>query len=362
VDAFPIFWSLISDGVVSEGNLGGVSLPEKSSKKLITYYDVNNPNGFFNSFSNKYSDGDLVSAINSLPNTIKALIRYNDELTAYTGGRDYGPGALKADIDLFLQSDPFINPLNVPKAKVLFDTIVEVQYLNNFDLTSYNINDSEVQEFSAKMPKWEKLDRVAFDRISRNSFASKIICRIVPWESDILKTERTPQTNLPTYEKYFILQTSDTNTNTNNQRPEPFSVTPPESPETTIGNEQSPDDSSNPMVDTIASNWDAENVVNNVAAASGPPPSLPGQAFNPPGGRPTQEGQPPQQGTTGTPPPPPGGGVNSMTNPMTGPSSNFQTNTQTQTGQMTSVPGGMRGMFGGGFNTGGSGGGMGGGY
>ena len=33
VDAFPIFWSLISDGVVSEGSLGGVSLPEKSSKK-----------------------------------------------------------------------------------------------------------------------------------------------------------------------------------------------------------------------------------------------------------------------------------------------------------------------------------------
>ena len=92
--------------------------------------------------------------------------------------------------------------------------------------------------------------------------------------------------SLPTYENYFILETSETNLPVDNQRPEPFSAAPPPTPENIIANTPSPDDSSNPMVDAISSNWDAEDIISNVEAASGPPPELSGQQIDVPDGRP----------------------------------------------------------------------------
>jgi hypothetical protein len=321
IKAFGVFWSLISDGVVSEGNRGGVSLPEKSSKKDINYYSVGNANGFYNSFSGAYGDdensGAVVNALNNLPNTVKALIRYNDELIEYTQGRDYGPGALKTDIDNFLKQNPFLYASTSSKARVLFDTIGEIQYLDGFGTTNYTINDKKIIETSSKMPVWKKLDRTSYNSIGGDaSTPNRIICRIIPWESDILKTERNPQSDLPTYENYFILETSTTGLAVDNQRPEPFSAAPPDTPENIIGNSTSPNDSSNPLVDAISSNWDAEDIISNVEAASGPPPELVGQQFDIPGGRPFDS----SSGQDQSPP----------TNPIVGGEPNFQTVNQQQ--------------------------------
>ena len=133
-----------------------------------------------------------------------------------------------------------------------------------------------------------------------------------------MKTERNAQTNLPSYENYFILETSATNLAVDNVRAAQEPV------DNIIGNEVTPNDSTNPMVDTIASNWDFEDIISNVEAASGPPPGLIGQQFDAPGGRPV-DGLTPQAQSTQSPPTNPFGGGS---NPLTGVSQNLQTNTQ----------------------------------
>ena len=346
INSFGLFWSLISDGVITEGDRGNVAAPPP--KKSIEYYNVNNANGFYNLFKQAYGD-DITSALNALPNSIKALIKYNDDVTSYINGRTSSPAALKNGINDFLQTDPFLSPGTISRANLMFDIIGEIQYLDGYGTTEYEVNGQNINEVSSRMPMWKRLDRVSYNTIGGNSSTpSRIICRIVPWESDIMKTERNAQTNLPSYENYFILETSDTNLAVDNTRVRTASAEPQDTPENIIGNDDRPNDSSNPMVDAIASNWDFEDVISNVAAASDPPAGLVGQQFNVPGGRPVDGGT---TQTQGTPPSPPIGG----NNPLTGNGANFQSATQNQNGQMPQMQGDMQNLQN--FNTGrGSGG------
>ena len=111
--AFNVLWNLISTGVSSEGNRGGASLPEGTNQKNIDFYNPNNNfDGFLRPPVNLSADD-----ITNLPNSIKALIRYNVQTDSATGGTIY-ESALKDDIENFLKSQPFSSPEFRSKAKI----------------------------------------------------------------------------------------------------------------------------------------------------------------------------------------------------------------------------------------------------
>ena len=207
--AFDVFWNLISNGVVSAGNRAGVKLPEGSSQKPVDYYSVTNTNGFWNAFESSFpsddpnthltKEGQMARAAKNLPNPIKALIRYNDEQTLQAVQLTPGTDALKSEIDTFLGNDPFRRASLSAKARILFDTIGQIEYLNEFGRISPRPGS---QEKSANMDRWLPLNRQVF---STYSIGYPLLCRIRPWENVIFKTERQEGSNLPTYEEYFLL-------------------------------------------------------------------------------------------------------------------------------------------------------------
>tara|TARA_R110002012_G_scaffold2081_2_gene9947 strand:+ start:4326 stop:8201 length:3876 start_codon:yes stop_codon:yes gene_type:complete len=272
--AFSVFWNLISNGVVSQGNRAGVSLPEGSSQKSISYYNPGESSGFKNALLAAIAPSDpdrtalIKGKMDNLPNSVKALIRYNYENYSLTQGQDFGGGALKPQIDNFLSSEPFENPTFSSKARILFETIGEIQYLDGYGQTKYSHNGSDVMEFSTGMPIWKTLDRDAYSRIGNLSAenAKALLCRIQPWESDVFKIKRHPGNDLPTYEEYFILNAGNAPLARTHSRDEEFTI--PASPiEPYIPQ---------PPEYTLNTNWVVEEITtpgNLVAAESPPPPT-----------------------------------------------------------------------------------------
>jgi len=354
IQAFQVFWDLISNGVVSDGNRAGVQLPEGTNQKSVKYYSSEEVNGFWDAFVDSIPanlpdrTAKITSAINQLPNAIKALIRYNDETVALTFNRNYGEGALKTPIDSFLQSEPFASPNLASRARILFETINEIQYLDAYGMTEYAIGDEKIEEHTTAIPVWKTLNRNIFNQIG-NIDPSKgpkaLICRMRSWESDTFKTQRHPANDLPTYEKYFILNTSPTDLPRDNERPEEpiFSAETPDTPENIIGNPDSTD-SSDPWVDYVATNWDADDIISNLTPA--PPPDLAGNPVadvDP--GRPSGDSPPPQPGMNPYGPAP-GNPLTSEMQTQTGNSSG-----ENASGEMSGGP--MRGgniVGGGGYN------------
>tara|TARA_R110002124_G_scaffold8609_2_gene45569 strand:- start:7257 stop:11222 length:3966 start_codon:yes stop_codon:yes gene_type:complete len=301
--AFAVFWNLISNGVVSQGSRAGISLPEGSSQKSIGYYNPQSPDGFKTAFewsiptsdslnlggrerqiaggsvnaqqTTSRSDGIQTQALsrtalmqqklNNLPNVVKALIRFNYENYSLTQGKDFGGGALKAEIDNFLKSEPFESPTLSPKARILFETIGEIQYLDGYKPTKYSLNENEIEEFSSGMPIWKTLDRAAYNRIGTGTTPKALLCRIRPWESGVFKIQRHPGNDLPTYEEYFVLNAGMAPLASPHREPETYTDIIPSSP-------LDPPESSFPPVYTVATNWVAEEIINNVTAAPPLPP------------------------------------------------------------------------------------------
>jgi len=210
-DAFNVFWGLISNGVVNTENPAGVKLPEGSNQKTVDYYSVTNTDGFWNAFEDSIPmldstapsrDVRTAEAARNLPNPIKALIRYNDEQALIIANMTPGTDALKPEIDTFLGSNPFITPKLSAKARILFDTIGQIDYLDEFGTISPRPNSHDI---SVNMDQWLPLNRQIFTKQGR-----PLLCRIRPWENSVFKTERQPGNNLPTYEEYFLLVQGNT--------------------------------------------------------------------------------------------------------------------------------------------------------
>ena len=268
--AFDIFWNLISNGVVSEGNRAGVSLPEGSSQKSIGYYNPKLPSGFKDALDKSIPNAAdrtvlIQQKLDNLPNVVKALIRFNYENHSLTQGKDFGGGALKGEIDNFLKSEPFESPTLSSKARILFETIGEIQYLDGYKPTKYSLNENEIEEFSSGMPVWKTLDREVYDRVGTKTPANALLCRIRPWESGVFKVQRQSGNDLPTYEEYFILNAGMAPLASPHREAETYTDTIPSSP-------LDPPESSFPPVYTVATNWVVEEITNNVTAAPPTPP------------------------------------------------------------------------------------------
>ena len=210
-EAFGVFWNLISNGVVSEGNRGGGGLPEGSNQKAMEYYNPQSSQGFYGaldaSVSPQATDRSelMKERLNRLPNPVKALIRFSYENYSITQGTTFGDGALKPEIDTFLQSEPFISPTLSSKARILFETIGQIQYLDGYGETEYSLSGEDITETSLAMPIWKTLDRLAYNRIGSGGSRKALLCRIIPWTDGLFKINRPPSNDLPTYEKFFVL-------------------------------------------------------------------------------------------------------------------------------------------------------------
>jgi hypothetical protein len=284
--AFNIFWDLISNGVVSDGNRAGVQLPEGSSQKSVDYYSPTNPNGFYKA--------EPVDVINNLPNPVKALISHSS-----MGGQvpGVGGGSLRTAMSDFLDKEPFENAHLSPKARILFETIGEIQYLDHYEKTKYGNN----EEFSTGLPVWKTLNRAAYNTMSHKN----LLCRIRPWENGTLKIKRHPGSDLPTYDEYFILNTGGGGTEESPRKPvlsppniKPKGPTTARGPDLTTTSTLDPTTSAEdipgvvptgPMLDAVTSNWDVDDIMSNLMVK----PNLSKPPFDP--GRPPAE----VQGMTG---------------------------------------------------------------
>ena len=288
--AFDVFWDLVSNGVVSAGSRGGVALPEGENQISMDYWNVSLASGFYNKFLNSIPKGSgydarFVDAINKLPNQVKALIGYNSGQSSINRGINVGAGSLKVEIDNFLNSEPFKAAPLRPKARILFETIGEIQILTGFGETEYGTEKGDLQrsedletgatwntgqieklrnlkikEFSLGLPNWETLNRTNYERYR----GKQLICRIRPWENEIFKIKRTTGSDLPTYEEYFLMGSVGTQAASQIRSDTPLSG---KTLEHKMGPEQ--DQPTNIRIDYITSNWNFANEL----TTPGPPTS-----------------------------------------------------------------------------------------
>ena len=227
-DAFDALWSFMSNGIVSDNSSGGVAIPEGFNQKRIEYYNADNSDGFY-----KFLPTSPVTPpgeqsfviINNLPNPIKALIRYNDQVLIVKGPQTINP--FLPDVQAFLAGEPFTNSTDRAKARLMFETIGEIQVLTGFEDTKYGTEQRELEisewkerglagftflshaerqllettEASLSAPKWETLTRSIFNAADKKY----LLCRIRSWESSIFKIKRIAGLSLPTYDEYFLL-------------------------------------------------------------------------------------------------------------------------------------------------------------
>ena len=309
-NAFDILWNLVSDGLVSEGNRGGVTLPEGSSQRSLQFYNPDNStNGFLQSGANIAPDD-----ITDLPNSVKALIKYNDQVIGGNTGNIPGVSVsvFKPEIDTFLGKQPFMNPEVRSKARVLFETVGQIDVFAGYDNVEYGQEQAELEksiaaeiggsggpvgtpitEPSIARTKWRKLTRQLYNEA--NNYW--MLCRIRRWENSLLKIKKDPGSELPIYEEYFLLEggnaplptnmrqwdvpiTSDTFIGTDVRTAETEAVTVVQEVELIT----------NPRTDYITSNWLAEDILSNLESV--PPEDLMGdiQPREPSGdgGRPPQ--------------------------------------------------------------------------
>ena len=201
--AYNVFNELVEDGVVSSDDRGGAKLPLGTGQKSIQYYNSNNPAGYYNEFIGNRIQEEVVNSFDNLPNQIKALVQYSDNSFGNTT-TSFSTNVIKDNVFSFLGTEPFINPNTAEKAKLMFLTVSQVEYLEEFGETEIDGQ----KDKSLKNPKWKLLDRVEYNKIKATK-NNRIICRIRPWNSGVFDTERNPQNDLPTYDEYFILETDN---------------------------------------------------------------------------------------------------------------------------------------------------------
>jgi len=273
--AFGVFWNLISNGVVSEGSRGGAGLPEGSNQKAMEYYNPQSPEGFYGaldaSVSPQVTDRTALmkEKLDRLPNPVKALIRFSYENYSLTQGTTFGEGALKTEIDTFLQSEPFISPTLSSKARILFETIGQIQYLDGYGETEYSLSGEDITETSLAMPIWKTLDRLAYNRIGSGGSRKALLCRIIPWTNGIFKINRPPSNDLPTYEKFFVLNAGSAPLAESHTGLEPSEqITPPSPPD------NSEETSTYFPTYSVNTNWMAEDITGG-GLTTAPPESQP---------------------------------------------------------------------------------------
>jgi len=221
--AFPILWDLVSTGLVSQGTRGGVTLPEGTSQKSINFYDPSNQtSGFLQS-------GITLTAqdITALPNTIKALVAHANQLAGSSGGFNPQTGNttsfLNPQARTFLGQEPFVTSELRSKARILFETIGQIDVFIGFGNGQYSQKETKeeimdfimdptvppdariIEEPSTTLPIWTKLTR----NINTQAGGKWMLCRIRRWENPLFKINKEEGSELPIYEEYFLLQSGD---------------------------------------------------------------------------------------------------------------------------------------------------------
>lgn len=136
--------------------------------------------------------------IAQLPNQIKALIISQDtENTAETSPVP----SVKTDMLTFINEDPFSNQDTFVKAKYMFETIVQVEYLSGYDVVA------GTDQNSPRDPIWKILDTNTFQDAKRQN--KKLYCRIMPYSDDTLNIRYDEEQSLPMLEKYFFIGTTE---------------------------------------------------------------------------------------------------------------------------------------------------------
>jgi len=279
--AFDVFWDLVSAGVVSAGGRGGVTLPEGSNQKSIDYYNAANSNGFYDDFIEPImaalragaATGDpeveIAKVVRLLPNPIKALIRYNDEQNLLSTNYTVGAGALNPEIDTFLASNPFNNAAHSSKARILFETIGQIEYLAEFGNTEYVTTQDEnsviIAEKSSRLLRWAPLDREVVRTTAASALVRPLLCRIRSWKNGVLKIGRQEGNDLPTYEEYFLLKQGNSSMTVNMRAPEPdgnVAPQPSNNADSVISGENGAG-ATGVMTDYIMNNWDALEIIKN---------------------------------------------------------------------------------------------------
>ena len=314
--AFDIFWDLISSGLVSEGARGGSGVPEGISQRNIGFYNPdNNTDGFMKPPLNL-----TATEITNLPNPIKALIRSQDNVASPTGGQTF-ESPLKPDIENFLAGEPFSDPILRAKARILFETIGEIQVFTGFGTVEYG-NEQQKLAISEMAERGDPvvafpdptieastgvLTDTSWRKLTRNIYGSApssyFLCRIRRWENSAFKIQKEDTSEFPIYEEYFLLEGSTAIQPDNTRRERRRAFRPPTV--VTAGSEPAAAQAlrtmyggsapsttttvtTNPRTDYISSNWAAENIMSN--ARSTPPAGLMGSTApaTPGGPRPAQ--------------------------------------------------------------------------
>ena len=219
--AFNCLWSFIGSGIVSGNKRGGVATPGGFSQKTISYYDAKSSTGFYDRLPT--TGNRAVEIINDLPNSIRALIRYNDQTRILQGSQATNP--FLADIETYLAASPFIEPTTRAKSRLMFETINTIEVLTEFEETKYgaekmkleisehtergrsdhgsigSLDNIQTVEESLGAPKWETLTRTIFNQADNKV----LLCRQRAWSNPIFKVERVPGLSLPTFDEYFLL-------------------------------------------------------------------------------------------------------------------------------------------------------------
>jgi hypothetical protein len=187
------------------------------------------------------------------------LVQYSDNSFG-NATTSFSTNVIKDNVFSFLGTEPFINPNTAEKAKLMFLTVSQVEYLEEFGETEIDGQ----KDKSLKNPKWKLLDRVEYNKIKATK-NNRIICRIRPWNSGVFDTERNPQNDLPTYDEYFILETDNVDI------PDDARYIPPlpqprllnesnRTAETRTGGQGSATQSSPPPPISVSTNWYIDEV------------------------------------------------------------------------------------------------------
>jgi hypothetical protein len=151
----------------------------------------------------------------------------------------------------------------------LFETIGQIQYLDGYGETEYSLSGEDITETSLAMPIWKTLDRLAYNRIGSGGSRKALLCRIIPWTNGIFKINRPPSNDLPTYEKFFVLNAGSAPLAESHAGSEySEQITPPSPPD------NSEETSTYFPIYSVNTNWMAEDITGG-GLTTAPPESQP---------------------------------------------------------------------------------------
>jgi len=133
-----------------------------------------------------YLKGVSQSAVSNLPNQVKALFMSS---TGNSSNVRFRPSKRK---------NVFKDPSHSASARMKFKLLVEVQYLDGFEISRANGR----QKMLMTAPKFKKLTRLAFSQF----VGKKLLCRLKKYELPQWGIVRPKKLDIPVYDEYFILE------------------------------------------------------------------------------------------------------------------------------------------------------------